>query len=1578
MKRLLHITMFSSPIGRKLLRGLITSGLLLLSLLSISQATAQTNLALNKPIFASSTQVGLEVTAANDGNLGTRWGSDWEDPQWIYVDLGQPSTISEVEVVWEGAYGSDYDIQFSNDGSNWATVASVTNGTGGTERTAAGGSAQYVRLHLLARGTGWGYSLFELGVYGSSEPEQPTDDIDLAEGKPTYSSLIEGGNTASAATDGNESTRWGSDFVDDAWIYVDLEQVSVISSIELSWEAAYGKEYKIQTSNDANNWTDIYYTDSGDGGSDIIAVNTSAQFVRMQGISRGTGWGYSLWSFRVIGHVGDNSSTIVNVPIVGPYVEFINLGLSPATNDGVDEIRVQNIVVDESVAYLEGTTVTFTKDFVSLGPNNDLEISAIDKSGNQLNHFPLTVTVYDGLQIQVEVVEKSSNNDDDLALGKQVYASTEVGGNYAQAVTDGDDETRWESEAADPQWIYIDLDTAQTFQRVVLNWEVAYGANYTIQISNDASNWQDVEIILGGNGEEDNINFANPVTARYVRMLGSARGTGYGFSLWSFEVYENTGNSDSEFEIIPDPYTAPAKRPEVGAFRVQSPKDRIVITNTRNPVLRWDAFAGAGEYDVYLNITRNDYDFTQAGNFLDRYTKIGTTSDTQFTAPDLSDRWTYKWFVVAVGGAQTQSDIGTFSVYLPEMENVDDGVNIINGFRDANKNGSIEPFEDYTNTIDVRVNDLLGRMSREDKAMQMFFDGKVYHNAGFHFGPITPGEDYQMQLDHARANENGIPPITTADTIHGYETTYPAQSGLAATKNYDLIYQLADMQRREQLAVGARGTLSPLAEVGTKVLYPRIQEGGGEDADVAAAMVRAMLVGLQAGPELNPQSISVTTKHWPSQGAGGEQQMVYDGTTVHYHMRPWHAAIEANTSGIMPGYGGTRLFGPDDHGAGDNPYIIGYLRNAMGFEEGLIMTDWLPSGSWVGSALAGADVMGGAAPAVKGNFTMEVPEDRIDDSVRKVLDMKFRMGLFENPYADAEYGSGEWFSSRNYALAVQAARESITLLKNNNTLPINTARINNIVVDGPFADIGNQFGIWKSGFHYASGALTAYKGIKKRGEELGVNVYLNDAPTRPDVAVVVVGEESYTHGTAWPNEQPYLPQAQLDVIRKYRNQDIPVVVVYVLARPSVLTESLDSASALMLTYRAGDGAGQAIADVIFGDYVPTGTLPWQLPRSMAQIGSDDKNDQQEHWDLPFDLGATAAEREEIRNKIANGEKILPIYGDPLFQFGFGLQNYGLNDGSAPANFGLVAPGNNTFHSPNLPSFRWNASSDNETGIRHYEIYVDDEHVATTKNTEWDHRNLVLMNGGHTWYVEAVNWAGGKTRSPTFGFDLNDTSAPPAFNVYTAASENDSNYKIYWSFAADAGSGIASYEVLANGGFVSEQAPTVLSDVAVAANGNRALGASTIVSTSSASIVDAATDGDPATRWQSKYSDAQHIIVDLGETYLVNRVVLNWESAYGRAYRLHASTDGENWQEIYYTNSGDGGIDSINNLSAVARYVKMEGIERASAYGYSLWEFEVYGDVLQSYRGESMPFGSNTWTIRAVNGTGLVREASVNR
>ncbi len=842
-----------------------------------------------------------------------------------------------------------------------------------------------------------------------------------------------------------------------------------------------------------------------------------------------------------------------------------------------------------------------------------------------------------------------------------VRASSYEGGNAPAAAVDGRTNTRWSSQFSDPQWIYVDLGGTASVTGVVLNWETAYATGYHIDVSNDATNWSTVYSTTTGKGGVENLSLT--ATGRYVRMYGTARATGYGYSLWEFEVHGTVDTAGSTPTMLSGPTKPPAT---TGQFALAAPADGAMVTTTRRPALSWAAVAGAAHYQVWINISRTDYDFTASGSLLDLYTKVAEPTGTGYTPTwDLPDRWTYKWYVVAVAGsgATTTSNIRTFSVYLPTVSSAADGVPVINGSRDLNKDGVIEPYEDWRQPIDVRVNDLLGRMTAREKAYQMFYNAQTYPQAGWHFGPAQPA-DLNTYLVAASGTRLGIPFVSAGDTIHGYQTTYPTQSALAAGQDYRLDYQLGDMQRKEELEVGTRGVLGPLAEVGTKVIYPRIQEGNGENADVAAAQVRALVAGLQGGPELNPHSVLATVKHWPGEGAGGEAGIVYDSVTIKYHMIPFRAAIDAGAVNIMPGYAGSSYLDPGGPGAGDSKPILAYLRQNLGY-TGLITTDWLPSGQpWIDAANAGSDVMGGADPGATGfsldTFTASVPASRIDDAVRRVLRLKFALGLFENPYGDPVNGPYRWHQPSYTALANQAERESLTLLKNDGVLPMRLNPGDNIVVSGPRATDPNACCVWTSYFHQEYGSQDILDALRTRAAAAGVNVYQDTGPS-PKLAVVAVGEASYTHATNWPNTQPYLPADQVATIQNFHNQGIPVVVLLVLPRPYVISDWNGIADAIVVTYRGGEEMGPAAASLLFGDFTPRGKLPWQLPRSLDQVlrpgGGDTQADAVEHWDLPYDLGATDAQRADIRAHIDAGTPVPTNYGNPLYPYGAGLQGW---------------------------------------------------------------------------------------------------------------------------------------------------------------------------------------------------------------------------------------------------------------------------------------------------------------------------------
>jgi hypothetical protein len=291
-------------------------------------ASAQTLLSQGKTAVGSSQEGGFTPASAIDGNTGSRWASNYNDAEWIYVDLGTTTAINRVVLNWEAAYGKAYQIQVSNNASTWTTVYSTTTGDGAIDDLAVSGSGRYVRMNGVTRGTGYGYSLWEFQVYGSgatssaasvassavsvasSASSTSVSGATLLSGNvPTVASTQQGGFAATGAVDGNTGTRWASNYNDVEWIYLDLGSSANISRVVLNWEAAYGKGYQIQVSDNASTWTNIFSTTNGDGGTDDLSVSGSGRYVRMNGITRGTGYGYSLWEFQVYGTRGAVTSS---------------------------------------------------------------------------------------------------------------------------------------------------------------------------------------------------------------------------------------------------------------------------------------------------------------------------------------------------------------------------------------------------------------------------------------------------------------------------------------------------------------------------------------------------------------------------------------------------------------------------------------------------------------------------------------------------------------------------------------------------------------------------------------------------------------------------------------------------------------------------------------------------------------------------------------------------------------------------------------------------------------------------------------------------------------------------------------------------------------------------------------------------------------------------------------------------------------------------------------------------------------------------------------------------------------------
>ena len=1125
-----------------------------------------------------------------------------------------------------------------------------------------------------------------------------------------WASTENGGNKAANAIDASLTTRWESvQGSDDQWFAVDLGKQLYVYTVNINWENAYGKIYKIQISDDKTftTYTEIASITNSNGKLDTVMTNNTVKgrYVRLLGIKRATGYGYSIYDFKVSGTETLNQ---VAVTLDVPYVQYMQLQLTPTDLNANSVIIVQNTSKQVPLSFNEFANISL--DLMDFRGDFYFDLWALKKGSttDTIRGVPFLATAYNNMVIHVKLTPKVSTGNKfpvaDAGMDQIIYSPQN------SLVIDG-------SKSQDPDGTIVSY-----------KWIQKSGPT-TATLTNTTT---------------------SKLTASNL-SLGD-----YGFSL---TVTDNGGLVGTDEVVVS------VKIPDQVDFQLNTPADKSMVTNTRRPTLTWNAYTGATNYEVYLNITRSDYAWYASGNLLDRYTKVGETSSNSFVVPiDLVDRWTYKWYVVATTpGGTKYSNKTQFGLYIPTIETENDGISIVNGCRDMNKNGTIEPFEDWHLTPEQRVDDIMSRLTEEEKFCQLFYGAEgsdvASPMAGFSFSYGVEGGMRATQYACAKTRM-GIPTAFAGDKANGWKTSFPSQIGLAAMRDMNMVYQCGNMQRIEQKSFGFTGLLCPLAEVNTKVLYPRIQEGSGENADDAAAIIRAIVCGMQGGPEINPHSMMTTVKHWASQGAGGESVLQYDSVTIKYHMKPWIAAVEANACSAMPGYNTSKYLDPDN-GANTSKKGIDYLRNTIKW-TGFVVTDWLAANTAqsIASLGAGVDVMGGSpsTPTDRAALIAAIGIDRINESCKRIMNVKIRLGMFENPYADP---TCTYTKADHHALVVSAAKKCITLLKNDGILPLKLTSGSEVVVAGPRATWAGQNQdpnvIWQSIYYDDPLVKNHLQAITERGSKDGLKVYRDDSThLSPKAVVVVIGEQSYTHGTEWADKNPNIPDDQFNIIKGFHDRGVKVIVVINSPRPYVLTNVLDVSDAILLIYRGGTGIGEATAGLIFGDYLPTGRTPWQLPRSLSQLGSDDVNNMVEKWDLPYDIGATASERSLIRGYIDRGEAVPPIFGDPLFQYGYGLQDFGTTDTTPSSDFDLTAPSNNSNFSIGNIVFSWQASTDAESNIKYYELYIDNIKKVEVNGTTYTYP--LFDSGAHTWSVKAVNGAGVvKASTSTFSFNATSTT-----------------------------------------------------------------------------------------------------------------------------------------------------------------------------------------------------------------------------
>jgi hypothetical protein len=259
---------------------------------------ALTNLALNKPIYASSSyDATFTPERAVDGSVATRWSSEFSDPQWIFVDLGGLYTVNRVVLRWEIAYSSAYQLLVSDDAQNWWTVLTISKSSADVDELEIAAVARYIGIYSTQRATPWGNSLFEFEVYGAPAVSRNLALKAVTNASSSYSSAF----TPNFAVDGDLQTRWSSEFSDPQWIAIDLGSRQQVDRVVLRWEVAYSAEYLLLVSDDGLSWRTVLTKTKASDDVDDFSVSETARYVGIYSTQRGTPWGNSLFEFEVYG-----------------------------------------------------------------------------------------------------------------------------------------------------------------------------------------------------------------------------------------------------------------------------------------------------------------------------------------------------------------------------------------------------------------------------------------------------------------------------------------------------------------------------------------------------------------------------------------------------------------------------------------------------------------------------------------------------------------------------------------------------------------------------------------------------------------------------------------------------------------------------------------------------------------------------------------------------------------------------------------------------------------------------------------------------------------------------------------------------------------------------------------------------------------------------------------------------------------------------------------------------------------------------------------------------------------------------
>lgn len=600
---------------------------------------------------------------------------------------------------------------------------------------------------------------------------------------------------------------------------------------------------------------------------------------------------------------------------------------------------------------------------------------------------------------------------------------------------------------------------------------------------------------------------------------------------------------------------------------------------------------------------------------------------------------------------------------------------------------------DEDKKIEQKIDSLLKQMTLEEKAGQM----TQYNGQGDATGPLKARpndiEDLKKGYVGSMLNVIGaketralqtlvmensrlkIPLIFGLDVIHGYKTIFPVPLGESASWDLEAIEKSARISAVEASAAGIHWTFAPMVDICRDPRWGRIMEGAGEDPYLGSQIAMARVHGFQGKNLKENNSIVACAKHFAAYGAaeGGRDYNTVDMSERllnEVYLRPFKACVDAGVGTFMNSFNEL-----DGIPATGNPYLAKKTLKEKWNFKGFVVSDWNSIGEMMVHGVARDTAEAALLAITAGNdmdmetfaYRHKLPDlvkqgkvkgSQVDDAVRRILRIKFKLGLFDDPYKNCneQLEKTKIFTPEHLEGARDVARKSIVLLKNqNNLLPLNPD-IRTIAVIGPLADARNEMignwsaqGVGKDAVSLLDGIKAAVSPQTKILYSKGCNIaddstnHFKDAVAlakKADVVIMAVGEGAMWSGEAYSRANINIPGVQEDLIKEIHKTGKPIIITLMNGRPLTIPWVAENVHAILETWLLGSQAGNAIADVLFGKYNPSGKLPVSFPYTVGQI--------------PVYYNHKNTGRPKVDPDYKWCSRYMDAPNDPLYPFGFGL------------------------------------------------------------------------------------------------------------------------------------------------------------------------------------------------------------------------------------------------------------------------------------------------------------------------------------